>query len=176
MGMNLIYFLGVPLILLVAFVVYRWVKKAGKSEAQEKVQHSNVIDFTGEFERKHYRFHNGLEVCQEQMGLDQNEEFTALLAKVEVGDIGTMDMQGLNKLLYEKQGMRDLLGIILLNNDGSKLNAAQKALTLKLKDDEVEAVLEDFFTLNPQKKALFELIKIAAVSQMMNSPKTMAGG
>ena len=103
---NLIIMLGLPLILLVAFIIYRvWFKKP---EAKK----SSTQDFTGKFERRHYKFHNGLEACQEQLGLDQNEEFAALLSKVDIDEPEKLTMDELNKMLYDNKGMRDLLGIV----------------------------------------------------------------
>jgi len=168
MEINLIIMILLPLGLLAAFIVFTAIKK-------RKPQEGGVQDFRGKFERKYYKFHNGLEACQEQLNLKQNESYTQLLDRVEIGDASGMTLERLNKMLYADKGMRDLLGIVLLNNDGGYLNDGQKALALTLKDDEVEAVLNDFFTLNPQKKALFELIKLAAVSQMSMVRKSTDG-
>ncbi len=145
------------------FLIFRQLRKGKGSKTEFK-------SYQNKFTRKYYRFHNGLVACQEQLGLDQNEEFAVLLERAVKGENEELTMELLNKMLYGDGGMRELLCIILINPDGAHLTEAQALLANKLKEDEVEDVLNDFFILNPKKKALFDLLKAAAVSRSLMTP------
>lgn len=168
---HILIIVGITAGTVLAFSVYMWFKTVRKVSAKS----ASVNDFTGKFERRRYRFHNGLECCQEQLSLEQNEEFSLLLEKVGLGDMAGFTIEKMNKALYSDKGMRDLFALALMNEDGSRLTPLQLGQVAKLKDEEVETVINDFFTLNPAKKAQFDFLRAAAVSAMIMEVKSSDG-
>jgi len=170
-GLNIYLFLIAGIVLTVfAFSVYKLTRKGARESAK-----SGVKDFTGKFERRDYRFHNGLECCQEQLTLEQNEEFSLLLDELDLGDMAGFTLEKMNKALYLNQGMRKLFAIALMNKQGGKLSEAERLLFAGLKEAEVEEVIEDFFILNPRKKAQFDLLRAAADSLMLMEVRRQDG-
>ena len=166
-GLNIYLFLIAGIVLTVfAFSVYKLTRRGAKKSVESAVQ-----DFTGKFERRHYRFHNGLECYQEQLTLEQTEELAVLLSEVNLSSNADFTLEMLTGALFTKKGLRRALEIALVSTNGDDLQAKVAQLT----QDEVEAVLNDFFTLNPKMKLSFEIIKLAVASQEMKEASSLAG-
>lgn len=151
---------------MIAFSVYRHLRKVMRKKSPEAVQ-----DFTGKFERRHYKFHNGLECYQEQLNLEQTEQLSVVLAEVNINEQTDLTLGMLSGALFEKKGLRRFLAIALRDTPAEGLDEKIGELT----QDEVEAVLNDFFTLNPKMKFYFEILKIAVASQETTEARKLAG-
>lgn len=160
---DLIVISAVLLIILYMIISYAVLRSKGSRK--------HTVRRPGKVEVIHYTFHNGLKCTQEQLNLNQNEEYSKLLAQANISDTGEIDFMKLSEILYLNKGMHKLLEVILLNEKGEALSESESEKIGVLKDDEVAVVIEDFFTLNPQKKMQFEILKLSAVSTMKQVQK-----
>lgn len=129
---------------------------------------SRKLKTKGKFARKYYNFNSGLKCWQEQLNLEQSEKLAELLNDVELDSNTELTLSMINTALFRKKGLRRFL-LIILNAD-TELSEND---FVQLKQDETEAVLNDFFTLNPKMKFYFEILKIAVVSQSKTGAKSM---
>ncbi|HMQ78824.1 MAG TPA: hypothetical protein PKD94_04590 [Ignavibacteria bacterium] len=154
---NYILMLSLPLVILAAFVVIRMFSKKGGRTMKGKEK-----NFAGKFERKRYSFHNGLRCWQEQLSTAQTEELAELLHEIEIEPGTELTLESVSGALFRKKGLRKLEMIILRAADESA--PIRDAQLMELKQDEVEVILNDFFTLNPKMRLAFEILKIAVAS------------
>jgi hypothetical protein len=111
------------------------------------------------YPRKDYKFSNGVEAYQEQLDLDQLEVLAPVLAQMDIADLKGLNMKHISEILFKKQLIRKLMKVVLVSESD-----ITDDMIGALKHEELEAVLNDFFILNPKMKAYFGIIMSAVVS------------
>lgn len=106
----------------------------------------------------HYKFQNGLQCHQEELSLGQDEQIVGILMGLELSGIDlekTQLKEIVSQLLNENLLYRMLQIVLISEPTGDAIPVESLKL---LKNSELEAVIKDFFSLNPTAADWFRTI------------------
>ncbi|HCA42131.1 MAG TPA: hypothetical protein DEP28_02645 [Bacteroidetes bacterium] len=110
--------------------------------------------------KKSYDIGNKL-FFQEELNLGQDIQLTELLQETsleEFSNVDNMNVAQLIKLISKENLITKFLRIILFNNEGNSLSDED---CFKIKNSQLELIINDFFSLNPSVKNLLMSISKA---------------
>jgi len=123
--------------------------------------------------RKKYKFSNGIRAYQEELNGEQDFQVADLFAKMEIGDLdmSTLKLKELFGIFKDKKDFVNNFFNIILTTQPASDQVIGNIDFLKLKNSEMRAVIEDFFTLNPGSRTLLTGIlgQAAIMLKTMNS-------
>ncbi len=108
-----------------------------------------------------YTFKCGINAYQEELTLEQDERLAELLTAVSVPDASEMKLTDLFKILVKEKLINKFLKVILISKDKSDKDSDFS----RLKNSELQAVVSDFFILNPTVKSLLQSLGVALSSR-----------
>ena len=123
--------------------------------------------------RINYTFTNGLSAYQEQLNLGQDMELSQIALKLDLNASSLSNMKNLVETLIREKVLISFLKIILLPVPMQSLpsltlvsldDEIPEELLLSLKNDELENILMDFFSLNPKPIKLLKTIAGEAIT------------
>lgn len=105
-----------------------------------------------------YKFANGLECRQEELTLGQDEKLVEIMMGLELSGVdleNTKLRDIISQLLNENLLYKMLQVVLIIEPEGKEIEIDQLR---SLKNSELEAVIKDFFSLNPTARDWFRTI------------------
>ena len=131
--------------------------------SEEKQKPSSEIK-NGKIE---YSFKCGIKAYQEELTLEQDEKLADILTAINMSDVAEMKLTDIFKILVKEKLVNKFLNVVLIQKEKKGKDAEFSGL----KNSELQAVVSDFFILNPTVKSLLQTLGAALSSKRM-SPNT----